>query len=91
MAIIAFFKKLILRLAVAVCICGLNAQLFAADKPAQTTDTATASTASRQAKGKMSLIEAVPELYYTAKRSLGMFWMPDPSSRTRSGTGITIR
>lgn len=68
MAIIAFFKKLILSLAVAVCICSLNAQLFAADKPAQATDIATASTVPHQSKGKLSLIDVAPGLYYTAMR-----------------------
>ena len=68
MTTIAFFKNLILDLAVVACICGLSGQLIAADKPAQAADTTAAGSAPNQRKGKASLIEAAPELYYTAKR-----------------------
>ena len=68
MTTIAFFKNLILDLAVVACICGLSGQLFAADKPAQAADTKASGSAPNQRKGKASLIEAAPELYYTAKR-----------------------
>jgi hypothetical protein len=64
----SFFKKLILGLAVAVCICGLCGQLIAADEPAQTADSAAAGAVPHQSKGKLSLIEVAVELYYTAKR-----------------------
>ena len=64
----AFFEKLILGLAVAICICGLSGQLTAADEPAQATDAKVADAASHHRKGKLSLIEVAPELYYTAKR-----------------------
>ena len=53
MATIASFKKLITILAAAACICGLNVQLFAADKPAQATDNEAASAVPHQGKGKI--------------------------------------
>ena len=56
-----FFKKLTLALAVAVCICGWCCQAIASDNT-------TASTTPDKNKGKVSLIEMAPELYYTAKR-----------------------
>jgi hypothetical protein len=64
----AFFKNLILGLAVVACICGLSGQLIAADKPASAADATAAGSAPHQSKGKASLIEVAPELYYTAKR-----------------------
>ena len=64
----AFFRKLILCLAVAGCICGMCALAIAAEETAQTADTGAKNAVPHQSKGKLSLIEAAPELYYTAKR-----------------------
>jgi len=68
MTTIASFKKPIMSLAAAACMCALSVQLLAADKPAQAADNEPASAVSHQSKGKLSLIEVAPQLYYTAKR-----------------------
>ena len=75
MTTIAFFKKLISGLAVAAWVSGLSGQLIAADKPAPTADATAAGSAPNQRKGKASLIEAAPELYYTAYFHLGGLYL----------------
>ena len=64
----AIFKKLILGLAVAACVGGMCAPAIAAPETAPTADTGAKNAVPHQSKGKLSLIEVAPELYYTAMR-----------------------